>query len=213
MSGNTNTFNTDPDNGVIHPTSRQLFRTWERLRGENSAPLRSQMTISELSAIIPWVCILHRDLDRMSYVFRLAGSAVCDIWGRPLTQSVAFQDWSSFDRETIVRALDTVVGMKQPCVARFVAYSFGGREVGFELLAVPVLAANGKDVHAMLTIAPFRDRRGLEADPLVDFQIRKIKVLWTDELPGEPVRTKAFSNDDVKRMNTSFLRVIDGGKI
>lgn len=212
MSGNTDTFNKAQDNGVIHPTSRELFRAWERTRGAKSAPMRSQMTMSELTGIVPWVCILHRDPNRMSYVFRLAGSAVCDIWGRQLTNTVAFQDWPGFDRETIVRALDTVVGMKQPCVARFVAHSFGGREVGFEFTAVPVLAANGSDVHAMVTIAPFRDRRGREADPLVDFQIRKIRILWSDELPGEPVRSNTFSNDDVKRMNTSFLRVIDGGK-
>ncbi len=212
MSGTKQFFNDDPDDTVMHPTSRELFRTWERIRGEEAAPLRSVITMSELISIIPWVSILHRDQHNRSYVYRLAGSAVCETFGRQLTGTTAFDDWPSFDRETIIRGLDTVVGMKQPCVGRFMAHSFGGREVGFELAAVPIMAKNGIDVHALVTIAPFRDARGIVKDPLVDFQVRKIRILWSDQLPGKPVSRPVSSSDEVRRINSSFLRVIDGGK-
>ena len=123
-------------------------------------------------------------------------------------------DWPSFDRETIVRGLDTVVGMKQPCVGRFLARSFGGREVGFEFAAVPVIASDGEEIHAMATFATFRDHRDQSGDPLVDFEIRRIRILWSDQLPGTPALTAApaCGNQDVRRINSSFLRVIDGGK-
>lgn len=212
MSGTSQFFNDDPDDTVMHPTSRELFRTWERIRGEEAAPLRSDVTMRELIAIVPWVSILHRDLHKMSYVYRLAGSAVCETMGRQLTGTTAFNDWPNFDRETIIRGLDTVVGMKQPCVGRFLAHSFGGREVGFELAAVPIMAADGADVHALVTIAPFRDARGIVTDPLVGFQVRKIRILWSDQLPGKPISRPISSSDEVRRINSSFLRVIDGGK-
>lgn len=212
MSGTNRFFNDDPDDTVMHPTSRKLFRTWEHIRGEEAAPRRSNVSMRELIAIIPWVSILHRDPHKMSYVYRLAGSAVCETMGRQLTGTTAFEDWSNFDRETVIRGLDTVVGMKQPCVGRFMAHSFGGREVGFELAAVPIVAANGSSVHALVTIAPFRDARGIIEDPLVDFQVRKIRILRSDQLPGKPVLRPTSSSDEVRRINSSFLRVIDGGK-
>jgi hypothetical protein len=213
MSGTTNDIDTGPDDAAMHPTSRKLLRTWERIRGERNAPDKSDMSMRELREILPWTCILHRDPVRFSYTFRLAGTAVCDIWGRQLTGSTAFHDWPNFDRETIVRGLDTVAGMKQPCVARFLAHSFGGREVGFELTAVPVMSADGTEVHALATIAPFRDRRGIQADPLVEFEIRCIRILWSDQLPGSAPAAVVSSNDDIRRLNTNFLRVIEGGKI
>ncbi len=212
MSGTNQIFNNVTDEIVMHPTSRKLLRAWERIRGEDAAPLRTDITMRDLDRIIPWTCILARDPHKLSYVYRLAGSAVCDTMGQQLTGATAFDDWPNFDRETILRGLDTVVGMKQPCVGRFLAHSFSGREVGFELLAVPVISANGRNVHALTTIAPFRDARGVAPDPLVTFQVRKIRILWSDMLPGEPVSTPASSSDEVRRINSSFLRVIDGGK-
>jgi hypothetical protein len=212
MSGNTDIFNKHPDELAMHPTSRQLLRTWERIRAERDAPMRSEMTIRDLAAIVPWTCVLNRDVHNMSYQFRLAGSAVCDVWGRQLTGTEAFSDWSTFDRETMVRALDTVVGMKQPCVGRFLAHSYGGREIGFEFAAVPVISANGTHIHALATFAPFKRFGVTNADPLVEFQVRRIRILWSDQIPGQPASVPASSSADVRRLNTSFLRVIDGGK-
>ena len=214
MASKTHIFNNSPDESAMHPAGRSLLRTWERTRGEDSAPMRSELTMRDLADILPWVCVLHRDPNHLAYTWRLAGSAVCDTWGRNLTGKPAFMDWPSFDRETIVRGLDTVVGMKQPCVGRFLARSFGGREVGFEFAAVPVIANDGESVHAMATFATFRDQRDTDGDPLVDFEIRRIRILWSDQLPGTPaMATQACGNHDVRRINSSFLRVIDGGKV
>lgn len=214
MASKTHIFNNGPDESAMHPAGRTLLRTWERVRGEQSAPNRTDLTMRDLANILPWVCVLHRDPEQFAYTWRLAGTAVCETWGKSLTGQPAFMDWPSFDRETIVRGLDTVVGMKQPCVGRFVARSFGGREVGFEFAAVPVIASDGESVHAMATFATFRDQRDVTGDPLVDFEIRRIRILWSDQLPGTPAfaTTPACGNNDVRRINSSFLRVIDGGK-
>lgn len=212
MASKTHIFNNGPDDAAMHPASRALLRTWERVRGEDSAPKRSDITMRDLANVLPWVCVLHRDPHHMAYTWRMAGTGVCETWGRALTGQVAFEDWPSFDRETIVRGLDTVVGMKQPCVGRFIARSFGGREIGFEFAAVPVIANDGESVHALATFATFRNQRESIGDPLVDFEIRRIRILWSDQLPGSPAATPAYSNHDVRRINSSFLRVIDGGK-
>ncbi len=214
MASNTHIFNNGPDDAAMHPASRTLLRTWERIRGEANAPHRHDIGLRDLAEVVPWVCTLARDNEQMAYTWKLAGSAVCETWGRPLTGMQAFADWPSFDRETIVRGLDTVVGMKQPCVGRFLARSFGGREVGFEFAAVPVIAGDGESVQALATFATFRDRREMEGDPLVDFEIRRIRILWSDQLPGTPAAQAAeiYSNSDVRRINSSFLRVIEGGK-
>jgi hypothetical protein len=53
----------------------------------------------------------------------------------------------------------------------------------------------------------------MSGDPLVDFEIRRIRILWSDHLPGTPAAVATpYSSQDVHRINSSFLRVIDGGK-
>jgi hypothetical protein len=145
MASKTHIFNNGPEEAAMHPVSRTLLRKWERIRGERNAPLRTDMSMRELADIVPWVSTLARDTDNLAYTWRLAGTGICETWGRPLTGRPAFADWPTFDRDTIVRGLDTVVGMKQPCVGRFLARSFGGREVGFEFAAVPVIAEQGEN--------------------------------------------------------------------
>ncbi len=212
MSGTTQFYNDVADDAILHPTSRKLFNTWECIRGENPAPSRSAISMRDLAAILPWTCILQRDPQNMSYVYRLAGSAACKMTGRQLTGTTAFNDGSDTDRETIVRSLDTVVAKKRPCIAHFVAQSFSGRELSFEFAAVPVISADDTDVQVLATMAPFLDARGLSADPLVQFHVRMTRILWGNQLPGKPVSTAHCCNDDNRGIQTGFLRVIEGGK-
>jgi hypothetical protein len=51
--------------------------------------------------------------------------------------------------------------------------------------------ADTEVVHALTTFATFRDRRDLSGDPLVDFEIRRIRILWSDQLPGTPAAAAA----------------------
>jgi hypothetical protein len=213
MSSETPICNDVTDNTVMHPTCRELLRTWDRLRAEKSAPRRADITLRDLKSIAPWVCILQREPSKPAYTWRLAGSAISETWGRKLTGKHAFADWRSFDRETMVRALDAVVGMKQPAVGRFIAYSFSGSEVGFEFAAVPVVARNGSDIHVMAAISAVRDLRTGLCDPLVDFRVRQLRVLWNDDIATRPaIPHHQPTSIHVNRINSSFLRVINGGK-
>lgn len=212
MSGTINFYNDDADDTILHPTSRKLLNTWERIRGEHTTPSRSAISMRDLAPILPCTCILQRDPRNMSYVYRLAGSAVCKMTGRQLTGTTAFHDGSDFDRETIVRTLDTVIKMKRPCISHFVAQSFSGRELSLEFAAVPVVSADGMDIQVLATMAPFMDVCALPSDPLVQFHVRMTRILWGDQQPGKPVSTTLCGNDDNRRINSGFLRVIEGGK-
>jgi len=212
MSGTTQIYNDVADDATLHPTSRKLFNTWERIRGDRTAPSRSAISMRDLSAILPSTCILQRDPHHMSYVYRLAGSAACKMAGRQLTGTTAFDDGSDFDRETIVRTLDTVVAMKRPCIAHFVAQSFSGREISFEFAAVPVISADEEEVQILATMAPFLDARALNADPLVQFHVRMTRILRGTRLPGKPVSIALGDSEDNRRIKSGFLRVIEGGK-
>ena len=64
MASKTNIFNNGPDESAMHPAGRTLLRTWERVRGEQSAPNRTDLTMRDLANILPWVCVLHRDPEQ-----------------------------------------------------------------------------------------------------------------------------------------------------
>jgi hypothetical protein len=38
------------------------------------------------------------------------------------------------------------------------------------------------------------------------------RILWGDQQPGKPVSTTLCGNEDNRRINSGFLRVIEGGK-
>ena len=202
-----------PDD-ILHPTSRSFFRHWEAVRGERPMPARPDIDLAALAPILPWLCILERDPRRRVYTWRLAGTGVCRLWGKELTGREMLAGWDGFERETMTRLLDSVSATHQPCAARFRARSFGGEELGIEMMAVPVLACRpaGDEVQVLAALAPFRDPHWLGRDPLVSFQLARVRVLWTSAMPEADAAMFRLPALAGAAGPAARLRVIDGGR-
>ncbi len=194
-----------PDD-VMHPGSRQLFCYWERIRGEASAPPRSRIDFKEITRIMPWLALMERAPASRSYMWRLAGTGICRLWGRELTGREVLENWRPHERDSMTKALDGVVTAHQPFVARFAARSLDGDDVGIEILALPVYKDARREPYVLASLMPFREPAWSGESRLTTFGLSSLRVIWTEPLPGED--TRALLPEGRPR---GFLRIINGG--
>jgi len=197
---------------ILHPGSRGLFRYWEALRGEASAPVRQQIDLKQIRHIVPWLALMERAPDSQVYTWRLAGTGVCTIWGREITGREVFDRWGAFERESIARALDAVVGQHQPSVARLKGRNRAGETIGFELLALPVIAADGATTQVFASVVPFRQPEWLGLMELTEFELCSLRSIWTEPVPGRAVAGATRQLAASPRLRNAMFRVIPGGR-
>ena len=65
------------------PTSRQLYAYWDRVRNGRVAPRRFEIEPAKIATILPETFIVE-DAGMLGYRFRLAGTKICEHFGREL---------------------------------------------------------------------------------------------------------------------------------
>lgn len=196
---------------LIHPDSRMLFRYWERIRGERSAPSRSDLDLRAVSTILARIGILERRRRPTVFSWRVAGSGIGDIWGREMTGHDLLASWKGMERHSLVSCLDAVVDSHQPFVARFSIVPEAGEAVGVELIALPVRSADSETTQVFCAALPFRDPAWLSARTPRRFALGSIRIIWTEPLPGDPVAAQR-PDSAPGRTTGAPLRLIHGGK-
>ena len=68
-------------NGMKHPSSREFFAYWDRMRGNAPAPDRSDVEPSAVRELLGDIFVLSYDAEA-GYPFRVAGTRVCALLGR-----------------------------------------------------------------------------------------------------------------------------------
>jgi hypothetical protein len=130
-----------------HPASRALFSYWDTLRGERTAPERSELDPGAIRNILADTFILEVDTDR-TFPFRLAGTRVCALYGRDLKAVSFLELWPPRDlraaRDLVLSVLSEMAG----AVAGISARTAGGSTHELELLLLPL--RHGGKTHSRL---------------------------------------------------------------
>jgi hypothetical protein len=188
---------------ILHPGSRALFRYWEAIRGEMSAPPRDWLDLKKIRSLVPFLFIIERKPGR-DYGWRLAGTRVCEFWGTELTGKPAFLQGERFERETVSRLLDGVIDRHQPFVLRFRLNSARGTCAAAELVGLPLRARHGGANYAFGTIMPFREVARPRHDRITTFQLSAARTIWTEPVPG---RTAALA-----KTSPQAFPIVNGGR-
>ncbi|MBL8893813.1 MAG: PAS domain-containing protein [Rhizobiales bacterium] len=181
---------TKPPGDVLHPGSRAIFRHWEAIRGEDSAPHRDAVNLRQLGQFVSWLFIMERSPRTEGYIWRLAGSKVCDLWRRELTGSEFLTGWDRFEFETIRRLLDGVSKNLQPCTLRLRLTTSLAQVIDVEIIALPLRARDGS-IHVFGGVLPFRDVEALGHERIANVEFCSARTIWTEPVPGERVARTA----------------------
>lgn len=190
---------------ILHPGSRALFRYWEAVRGEMSAPPRDWLDLQKIRMLVPHLFMIERRPGQI-YAWRLAGTRVCQLWGKELTGRPAFAEGDRFERESISRLLDGVVDAHQPFVLRFRLHSDAGPSVAAELVGTPLRARQGNATYVFGVIMPFREVIRSQHDQVTSFELSTARTIWTEPVPGADRSASSRSNSQ------QAFQVINGGR-
>src|SRR5262245_11941997 len=89
-----------------HRTIQSLYLYWNELRAGRIAPGRLEIEPSRISSVLAETFMLERT-EAGDYCYRLAGTRLCEIFGRELRETNLLSGWGDADRATLRRSLAT----------------------------------------------------------------------------------------------------------
>ena len=142
---------------TLHSGNRMLFRLWETLRGQRSAPARQDLDLKQMRKLLPGLFIAERSPAAPDFRWRLAGTAICSLFGRELTGGDLLDGWDEFEANVIRRVLSTVPGAHQPALLRMRFTTDRGQTITAEMAASPIISAEGASTHVLGGFFTFAD--------------------------------------------------------
>ncbi|MFC6488948.1 PAS domain-containing protein [Nitratireductor sp. GCM10026969] len=188
--------------------SMNLFRYWNRLRGDRPAPRRSEIEPAEIKTLLPDTFILERDA-RGEAVFRLAGTRLCATYGKELKGHSFPSLWHGRDQETVGRLVHHALDDKSVATVAFEGMSREGRINRFELIVLP-LEGGQESLRALGTIQPFMKPFWLGADPIVENRIESFRLIDPDREAPLPYDRTALSVPPLQPAGDTVSARLDG---
>lgn len=172
-------------------TSNLLFQYWDVVRGGRVAPNRYEIEPSKIAALLPETFIVETDASA-DYRIRLAGTRICDQFGRELRGCSLLEFWDAGDREGLSSAVANVMNDGAVAVILISGAHTDGRRADFEMTLMPLIHAGTAINRILGCLTAINPPMWLGTDILRDFAIAQIELMWPD---GQPLALAHSSND------------------
>jgi hypothetical protein len=146
-----------------HPSSREFFSYWDRVRGEASAPDRSDIEPGAVRSLLGDIFVLSYDAEK-GHRFRVAGTRVCALLGRDLKEQSFAALFAPACRTEISDIIAAVAEETLPAIAGLTATSQDGGRTHLELLLLPFHTRAHAPISLTGLLAPFESSSGLAGD-------------------------------------------------
>lgn len=163
-------------NSMKHRSSREFFAYWDRMRGNASAPDRSDIEPSAVRELLGDIFVLSYDSEA-GYPFRVAGTRVCALLDRDMKDRSFSALFSPEARGEIENMIAVVAEETLPAIAGLTATSENGETAHLELLLLPFSARAHAPISLTGVLAPFET--GLSR--LADFGLTSYRYLHRQE--------------------------------
>lgn len=194
---------TSQEETVLKAPGHMLLRYWEALRAGRPAPERRDLDLKQLRHLVPYLFIAERLGSGGGFIWRLAGTGLCDLHCRELTGSDLLSGWDDLERSILQRFLNGVVTSHKKAVLRFSFLTDRGQQIGAEMLALPLTAADGVTTHVLGGLFPTAPHDVRHYDALAPLEVTFARFLDADaaEVPQPEAAPQARRK----------FRVISGG--
>jgi hypothetical protein len=186
--------------------SRQLYAYWDRIRNGRIAPRRFEIEPARIPTLLPETFIVE-GAGLLGFRFRLAGTKICEQFGKELRGIDLLSLWDHDDREQIASLLHTIFTDAAVGHGTFRAFTASNRQASFEFVLMPLIHT-GESINRLLgVITAIEPPFWLGAEPLVRHEISELHVHWPDGPPAEAPRESA----EIVRLSPRRFRVLEGG--
>lgn len=173
-------------------TTIEIFEYWNRIRGAADAPLKSQVEPSAVPHLLQSLFILETREDG-DIGFRLAGTRICDLFGRDLRGERFSSLWPHGQNEDIERTAMGVMDHAMPALFNATGYSTVGHQASFEIVMMPLRSPQGGCDRLLGAIAPTTAATWLEIVPLEFLALDRSRLLPGKFGKDAPVDTRPIN--------------------
>lgn len=200
------------------PTSRILYNYWNDIRGERLAPSRFEIEPAQIAPILSETFILERS-DARSYPFRLAGTRICERFGREL-RGLDFASLAGEDAHVVLKALAAVTAEGAVAVLELEAEAADGRSAAFEAIVLPLVHPHDQVTRYVGAISAIDGPAWLGAERLVPTGLLAHDIVWPEGRPSGLLQdhdrqlpfSPEFAAARVVRFDRRQFRILDGGR-
>ena len=146
-----------------HASSREFFAYWDKMRGTEKAPDRSDVEPSAVRELLGDIFVLSYD-NEAGFPFRVAGTRVSALLGRDLKDTSFSALFTADSRHEIEDIVSYVAEEMLPAVAGITATSEDGTTAHLELLLLPFNNRAHAPISLTGVLAPFENDLGTIRD-------------------------------------------------
>jgi hypothetical protein len=197
-----------------HPASRELHAYWDRLRGARSAPDQSRVDPAALSGVLGSLFVLDAVAER-GMPFQLAGTRICDLFGRELRERPLLDLFAAADRASIRDTVAAVVDDAAVAIAGVAATTENveGR-IEAELLLLPLRREGLAHGRLIGSLGILEGGALAEVTFVRELSLRSLRILWPSGRRSDFERgpeTAAAPAAPAPARRPAWLRVLEGG--
>lgn len=172
-----------------HTNTKALYEYWNTRRLGRTAPARADIAPRDLSGLLAHLFLLRR-MDADHHVFRLAGSALCQMHKREFKDQNFLSLWRGQDRSHMSALLEGALTAPAPATALAEAQSLEGRAVEVEIAILPLKGPEGLVDRVLGLYQPLTAGR-LNGRPVVRHALREI---YPAVRPAQSINVFALQN-------------------
>lgn len=120
----------------------------------------------------------------LGYRFRLAGTKICEQFGRELRGVDLLSLWEASDRDALASLLRNIFSDAAVGYARFRSHTGSNRRADFEFLLLPLIHAGDTINRVLGAITAIDPPFWLGSEPLMRQEIIELNLHWPDGVPA-----------------------------
>jgi hypothetical protein len=187
-------------------TTKKLYAYWNAIRNGRIAPKRFEVDPSKISELLRETFIVECS-GASACRFRLAGTEVCQYFGRELRGEDLLSLWSPEDRRTISLTLETIIGKGAVGHGTFFGITESNRDAPFEFALMPLAHTGLSLSHILGTITAIDRPFWIGAHPIAALELRDVGVHWPIGSPDVFGVSSAEAAQEARRR----FRILPGG--
>jgi hypothetical protein len=196
-----------------------LYSYWNEVRAGRLAPRRLEIEPSRIAGILAETFMLER-VDAANYPYRLAGTRICELFGKELRGSNFLDGWSNLDRDAIARLLTSVSEQGAVVVLTIETGTDPRNRLELETILLPLLHAGNSIGRIIGATSALSTPPWLQGDPQLPRRLLRHELIWPDGRPHSIVLRAGKQAPflpppaDVRIVTSERrqFRVLDGGR-
>jgi hypothetical protein len=194
---------------MIETRHSELFRIWNALCGRRRMPRVGDMAPGAIAPHLRDLLIIEQR-DDLSNRIRLAGTAVCDLFGRELSGLSIGALWRECDRPDIERIAAAIFTEANPVVLGALGHAGEGPPRGFGCILLPVEAEKDRPRRIIGSLRP-REPGRPPSVALRELQMASLRIL-DRERPRSGLHAAGLRRSEIA-LQRGHLTLLRGGNI